>query len=64
MSVTSTVTDTDTAALSVEDLEVVYTVRGVDRAIAQVLADHGAIFGFDQAVVVALPRSAFGLFDQ
>ncbi len=31
MSVTSAVTDT--AALSVEDLEVVYTVRGVDRAV-------------------------------
>jgi hypothetical protein len=39
-------------------------VRRVDRAVAQVLADHGAIFGFYQAVVVALPRSAFGLFDQ
>jgi hypothetical protein len=36
----------------------------VNRALAQMLADYSAIFGFDQAVVVALPRSAFGLFDQ
>ena len=36
----------------------------VDGAVAQMLADHRAILGFDQAVVVAVPGPAFGLFDQ
>jgi len=36
----------------------------IDRTVTQVLADHGTILGFDQAVVVALSRPAFGLFDQ
>jgi hypothetical protein len=29
-----------------------------------VFADDGAIFGFGQSVVVAVPRAAFGLFDE
>ena len=36
----------------------------VDVAVAHVLADHGAVFGFDQAVIVAVPGPAFGLLDE
>ena len=34
-------------------------VRGVDVAVAQVLADHGSILGLHQPVVVAVPRPAY-----
>ena len=38
--------------------------RSIDVAIAQVLADYRAIFGFRQAVIVAVAGTAFGLLDQ
>jgi hypothetical protein len=39
-------------------------VAGVDIAIAHVLANDGAIFGLDQAVIARLPGAAFGLLDE
>ena len=35
----------------------------VDVSLADVFADDPAVFGLDQAVVAALPRTAFGLLD-
>jgi hypothetical protein len=35
----------------------------VDVSVADVFADDPAVFGLDQAVVAALPRTAFGLLD-
>jgi len=39
-------------------------VAGRDIAVAHVFADDGAILGFGQSVVVAVPGTAFGLFDE
>src|SRR5438270_11297633 len=39
-------------------------MRGRDVAIAHMLADHSAILGFYQPVVVAVPRPRLGLFNQ
>src|SRR5271170_4909641 len=39
-------------------------VARIDVAEANVFADHSSIFGLDQAVIAAPPRTAFGLLDQ
>ena len=39
-------------------------VAGIDVSISHVLADDGAVLGLDQAVVAALPGTAFGLLDE
>jgi hypothetical protein len=39
-------------------------VAGRDVAVAHMFADDGAIFGFGQSVVVAVPGTALGLLDQ
>ncbi len=39
-------------------------VAGIDIAVSDVLADHCAILGLHQAVVVGMPRARFGLFGQ
>jgi hypothetical protein len=39
-------------------------MAGIDVAIADVFADDSAVLGLHQAVVAALPGTAFGLFDQ
>jgi hypothetical protein len=39
-------------------------VPGRDIAVAHVFADDGAILGFGQSIVVAVPGAAFGLFDE
>ena len=39
-------------------------VRRRDVRMPHVLADHGAVFRFHQAVVVGVPRPRLGLFDQ
>jgi hypothetical protein len=41
-----------------------FGVFGRDVAVAHVLADHRAILGFHQPVIVAVPGPAFGLLDQ
>src|ERR1019366_9108322 len=39
-------------------------VSGVEVTVAHVFADHRAILGFHQSVIVAVPRPAFGLLDK
>jgi hypothetical protein len=39
-------------------------VVGPNMTVAHVFANHGAIFGFHQSVVITLPGPAFGLLDQ
>jgi hypothetical protein len=39
-------------------------VPGRDVGVAHGLADDGAILGFGQSVVVAVPGAAFDLFDE
>jgi len=48
--------------LAIEVIDLV-GMLGIDVSIADVFADDGAVFGLHQAVVAALPRPAFGLFD-
>lgn len=37
---------------------------GIDKAIADVFADHGPVLGLHQTVIVAVSGTAFGLLDQ
>ena len=39
-------------------------MRRGDMAVAHVLANHRSVFGLHQTVVIAVPRSRFGLLDQ
>jgi hypothetical protein len=41
-----------------------FGVFGVEVTVAHVFADHRAILGFHQSIIVAVPRPAFGLLDQ
>src|SRR5674476_1275485 len=41
-----------------------HTLGGFEVTVAHVFADHRAILGLHQAVIVAVPRPAFGLLDQ
>ena len=49
--------------LAIEVVEAVGVAR-IDVSVADMFADHRAVFGLHQAVVAALPRTAFGLFDE